>query len=133
VTTAIRPLDVETAGRILRRVGYDQRFPIGRLVPPVGLLSSSVRGLEELVLALRPEPQSLAGANLERLADWIERAVGDADGAAEVRLAVRTAPSYVEACLAVHDRLAARVQAAREALATSPDDVPQQAGSAGRE
>lgn len=132
MTTTEPPMDVATAGRILRRVHHSQRFPIGRLVPPVGLLPSSVRGLEELVLALRPEPQSLAGANLERLADWIEREVGDAQSAAEVRLALRAAPSYVEACLAVHDRVAARVQAARAVLAAAAPDS-QQTSAPGRE
>jgi hypothetical protein len=116
-------MDVDTARKVLGRVTHAQRFPIGRLVPPVGLLSSSVRGLEELLLALRPEPRSLAGANLERLADWIERDVGDPACAAEVRLAVDQAPSYVDACLAVHDLIAERVRVARASLeaATAAD------------
>jgi hypothetical protein len=122
-------MDVETARRVLGRVTHGQRFPIGRLVPPVGLLASSVRGLEELLLALRPEPQSLAGANLARLADWIERDVGDPACAAEVRVAVHAAPSYAEACLAVHDTIAQRVEAARAVL----EAASQQASTPGRE
>jgi hypothetical protein len=116
-------MDADTARRVLGRVAYGQRFPIGRLVPPVGLLASSVRGLEELVLALRPEPQSLAGANLERLADWIERDVGDPEGAAEVRLALRAAPSYVEACLAIHQRIDERVRLAQASVGAASDAV----------
>ncbi|HSP91029.1 MAG TPA: hypothetical protein VLN08_08985 [Vicinamibacterales bacterium] len=124
-------MDVETARRILGRVSYGQRFPIGRLVPPVGLLASSVRGLEELALALRPEPRSLAGANLARLADWIEQDVGDPACAADVRLAADAAPSYVEACQAIHQRVAERVEAARALLEAAESDS-QQAGNHGR-
>ncbi len=131
MTAADRPMDVETAHRVLARVSYAQRFPIGRLVPPVGLLASSVRGLEELALALRPEPRSLAGANLARLADWIEREVGDPDCAADVRRAADAAPSYVEACQAIHQRLTERVEAARAVLGTADSDS-QQAGNRGR-
>ena len=109
-------MDAGTAQRVLARVTHDRRFPVGRLVPPVGLLASSVRGLEELVLALRPEPQSLAGIHLERLADWIENEVGAPEGAAQVREALGTAPSYVEACMAVHDRIEERVRLARTAV-----------------
>jgi hypothetical protein len=92
-----------------------------------------VRGLEELLLALRPEPRSLAGANLDRLADWIERDVGDPEGAAEVRLALRAAPSYVEACLAIHQRIDERVRLARAAVGTATEAVPHQTSSPGRE
>jgi hypothetical protein len=126
-------MDADTARRVLGRVTYEQRFPVGRLVPPVGLLASSVRGLEELALALRPEPQSLAGVNLERLADWIEREVGDPECAAEVRLAHRAAPSYVEACMAVHQRIDERVRLARAAVGTATEAVPHQTSSPGRE
>lgn len=133
MTTANRPMDVETAHRVLDRVTHGQRFPIGRLVPPVGLLASSVRGLEELLLALRPEPQSLVGANFERLADWIEREVGDPDCAAEVRLALRAAPSYVEACVAIHQRIDERVRLARAVIEVATEAVPHQTGSPGRE
>jgi hypothetical protein len=117
-------MDAGIARRVLSRVSHAQRFPVGRLVPPVGLLASSVRGLEELVLALRPEPQSLAGVNLERLADWIEKEVGDSEGAAEVREALGAAPSYVEACMTVHQRLEERVRLARAAVgAVAGDDA----------
>jgi hypothetical protein len=114
-------MDVHSARRVLSRVDHARRFPVGRLVPPVGLLASSVRGLEELVLALRPEPQSLAGIHLARLADWIESEVGDPEGAAQVREALGTAPSYVEACRTVHQRLQERVRLARTAVAAGDD------------
>jgi hypothetical protein len=114
-------MDAGTARRVLSRVSHAQRFPVGRLVPPVGLLASSVRGLEELVLALRPEPQSLAGVHLERLADWIESEVGDPEGAAGVREALRAAPSYVEACRTVHERLEERVRLARAVAGAEAD------------
>jgi hypothetical protein len=133
MTVAPAAIDRDSASRVLRRVSYSQRFPIGRFVPPVGLLGSSVRGLPELQLALRPEARSLAGVNLEQLADWIEREIGDPAGAAVVRDAVRAAPSYVEACLAVHDRIAERVEAARRVLLAEEGGDPGLAAGPGKE
>jgi hypothetical protein len=133
MTVASGLTDRDTASRVLRRVSHSQRFPIGRFVPPVGVLGSSVRGLPELQLALRPEARSLAGVNLEQLADWIEREIGDPAGAAVVRDAVRAAPSYVEACLAVHDRIAERVEAARRVLLAEEGGDPGLAAGPGKE
>ena len=114
------PLDRETASRILARVPYSSRFPVGCLVPPVGLLQSSVRSLGELEFALRPEPRSLAGVHLERLATWIESAIGDPTGAAAVREAARAAPCYADACQAIHLLIRDRVASARQVLGLSP-------------
>lgn len=116
MTEPLPPMDRDVARRVLARLPHARRFPVGRLVPPVGLLSSSVRSLPELELALRPEPRSLAGLHLHRLAAWIEDDVGDALGATEVREAARAAGSYVEALQAIHRRVAARVADARRTL-----------------
>jgi hypothetical protein len=110
------PIDPETAARVLARVPYTSRFPIGCLVPPVGLLQSSVRSLGELELAMRPEDRSLVGVHLDRLADWIANAIGDPDGAAAVREAASRAPSYAGACEAIQRVIAERVASARLVL-----------------
>ena len=110
------PMDPEVASRVLARVPHAQRFPVGRLVPPVGLLQSSVRSLAELELALRPEPRSLAGLHLERLAAWIEVDVGDPAAAAAVREATGAAASYVEACQAIYALIRDRVAMARRVM-----------------
>lgn len=114
MTTA--PMDQETARRILAFLPHQKRFPVGRLVPPVGLLQSSIRSLGELELALRPEPRSLAGLHLERLAAWIETEVGDPAGATQVRNASELAGSYTEACEAIYELIRDRVAAARQVL-----------------
>jgi hypothetical protein len=106
-------MDRETAARILARVPYASRFPIGCLVPPVGLLQSSVRSLSELELAMRPEDRSLVGVHLERLAAWIESEIGDPAGAAAVREAASLAPCYADACEAIQRVIAERVASAR--------------------
>jgi hypothetical protein len=106
------PMDNETAARILARVPYASRFPIGCLVPPVGLLQSSVRSLGELELAMRPEDRSLVGVHLERLAAWIESEIGDPAGAAAVREAASLAPCYADACEAIQRVIAQRVASA---------------------
>jgi hypothetical protein len=110
------PMDHDTARRILARLPHAQRFPVGRLVPPVGLLQSTIRSLGELELALRPEPRSLAGLDLGRLADWIETDVGDPAGAAQVRRATQAAASYVEACQAIYELVRDRVETARQVM-----------------
>jgi hypothetical protein len=113
-------MDHETARRILARVPYASRFPVGSLVPPVGLLQSTVRSLGELELALRPEPASLAGVNLDRLAGWIENDVGDPACAAAVRDVARAAPSYAEACQAIYQLVHERVASARQFAGSAP-------------
>jgi hypothetical protein len=112
-TLPTTPMDPQTASRILARVPYASRFPIGSLVPPVGLLQSSVRSLGELELAMRPEVRSLVGVHLERLASWIESAIGDPAGAVAVREAANLAPSYADACAAIQRVIAERVAQAR--------------------
>ena len=113
-------MDRATAERVVARLPHASRFPVGRLVPPVGLLQSSVRSLGELELALRPEPRSLAGLNLERLADWIEQDVGDPATATEVRAVTTAAPSYVEACQAIYQLVHERVALAQRVLGSTP-------------
>ena len=113
-------MDRATAERVVARLPHASRFPVGRLVPPVGLLQSSVRSLGELELALRPEPRSLAGLNLERLAGWIEQEIGDPVTAAEVRATTAAAPSYVEACMAIYQLVRDRVAMAQQVLGAAP-------------
>jgi hypothetical protein len=110
------PMDRETAARVMARVPYSGRFQIGCLVPPVGLLQSSVRSLGELELAMRPEDRSLVGVHFERLADWIESTIGDPTGAAAVREAATLAPCYADACEAVQRVIAERVASARRVI-----------------
>jgi hypothetical protein len=115
-------MDHDTATRILARVPHARRFPVGRLVPPVGLLQSTVRSLGELELALRPEPRALAGLNLERLVAWIEADIGDPECAARVREVADGAPSYAEACQAIHELIRDRVAGAHLTLGSAPPD-----------
>jgi hypothetical protein len=113
-------MDAETARRILALVPHSRRFPVGHLRPPTGLIPSTVRSLGELEFVLAPQADSLPGVHLERLAAWIEHDVGDAAGAAEVRDAAAAAPSYVEACLAVYERVRDRLASARRTIEYAP-------------
>jgi hypothetical protein len=112
--------DIDTARRILAPVPHARRFPVGHLRPPTGLIPSTVRSLGELEFVLAPRSDSLPGVHMERLAAWIEHDVGDPVGAAEVRDAAAAATSYVEACLAVYERVRDRVASARLALESAP-------------
>ena len=114
----IRPmkhLDPELALRILAPVPYRDRFPAGRLRPPVGITPGDVRSLPELHGFLAPEDGSLPGINLARLPAWVDRAIGDRELSDRVAEAVRSAGSYVEGCLRVYDLVGQRLEQAREA------------------
>lgn len=113
-------MDVETARRILALVPHGRRFPVGVFRPPSGVLPGYVRGFAELEFVLMPQKSSLPGVHMERLADWIENEVGDPAGAAEVRTAAAAAASYVEACMAVYERVRDRVSSARRAMESAP-------------
>ena len=115
-------MNVETARRVLALVPHARRFPIGHLRPPTGLIPGAVRSLGELELVLAPQSDALPGVHLERLAAWIENDVGDPVVAAEVRDAAAAAPSYVEACRVVYERIRDRVASARHALDPAPQD-----------
>jgi hypothetical protein len=113
-------MDADTARRILALVPHARRFPVGHLRPPTGVIPGFVRSLGELEFVLLPQADSLPGVHLVRLAAWIETDVGDPAMAAEVRDAVAAAPSYVEACLAVYERVRDRLESARRVLASAP-------------
>ncbi len=111
----------ETAPRILALVPFDRRFPVGQFRPPSGVVPGFVRGFAELEFVLMPQKRSLPGVHMERLADWIENEVGDAVAAAEVRDAAAAAGSYVDACMAVYERVRDRVATARRVIESAPD------------
>ncbi|MGD8440531.1 MAG: hypothetical protein PVG53_08335 [Holophagae bacterium] len=111
----------ETARRILALVPFDRRFPVGQFRPPSGVVPGFVRGFAELEFVLMPQKRSLPGVHMERLADWIENEVGDAVAAAEVRDAAAAAGSYVDACMAVYERVRDRVATARRVIESVPD------------
>ncbi len=113
-------MGLDTARRLLALVPYARRFPVGQFRPPMGLIPGFVRGFAELEFVLLPQRSSLPGVHMERLADWIENDVGDPEGAAEVRDAAAAASSYVEACIAVYERVRDRVARAREVLESAP-------------
>ncbi|HSL16622.1 MAG TPA: hypothetical protein VLB51_01830 [Methylomirabilota bacterium] len=114
-------MGLETARRLLALVPHDRRFPVGQFKPPMGVIPGFVRGFAELEFVLLPQKSSLPGVHLERLADWIENDVGDPVAAAEVREAAASASSYVDACMAVYERVRDRVASARRVLDPAPD------------
>lgn len=104
------------ANRILAKCAYDDRLPAGRLTSRLGVMRGTVRGLPELHLYLTPDDRTLPALSFDRLADWIESVVGDAELAAAVRAEAGAAGSYVDACIAVHALVGRRLDQARAAL-----------------
>lgn len=98
--------------RILSPVSFKERFPAGRLKPPVGILSGDVRSLSELHLFLAPDEASLPGIRLKDLPEWIEVSVGDKELAEAIREIVDTALNYVEGCVRVHEVVGYRLDQA---------------------
>jgi hypothetical protein len=107
----------ELARRILSTAPYDQRFRVGRLIPPVGLTSSHVRGLHEFHSHLAPDIRSLPGVNLNALPEWISSTFGDVDLAQGVRAIVGESTSYVEKCQSIHELIGQRLDQAAAVLA----------------
>lgn len=108
--------DEALARRILAAVPYGERFPAGRLRPPVGIMPGTVRSLPELHLFLTPDDRTLPGVNLTTLADWIEKTVGDMELARELRTKTANAANYVEGCLETYELVGARLVQARAAV-----------------
>jgi hypothetical protein len=99
--------------KILSPVPFQERFPAGRLRPPVGILPGDVRSLPELHLFLEPDVASLPGINLKALPEWIEVSIGDKELAESIRAIVDTAVNYVEDCLRVYEAVGVRLDQAR--------------------
>lgn len=116
MSASLTPPTEKLAGRILATCGYADRLPAGRFTSRLGIMRGTVRGLPELHLYLAPDERSLPAVNLDRLADWIERVVEDAELAAATRLAAGGAGSYVDACIAIHALVGARLEQARSVL-----------------
>jgi len=106
--------DQELAYKILSTVPYRDRLPAGRLMPPVGMLRGDVRSLHELRLLLTPDVRSLAGINLNALADWVKEVIGDSELSYALQKATENAGSYVEGCLRVYELVGLRLEQARE-------------------
>jgi hypothetical protein len=112
----LSPPTAELAGRILAKCSYADRLPAGRFTARVGIMRGTVRGLPELHLYLAPDERSLPAVNFDRLADWIERVVADAELANATRAAARAADSYVSTCIATHALVERRLEQARAVL-----------------
>ena len=116
MTTALPLPTAELAERVFAKCGYADRLPAGRFTARVGIMRGTIRGLPELHLYLAPDERSLPAVNLERLADWIDAVVADADLARATREAAHAAGSYVDACIATHALVGQRLDQARAVL-----------------
>lgn len=119
MTNHLNPPSESLARKILRPVPYKERFPAGRLKPPVGVIPGDVRSLPELHLYLEPDEASLPGIRLEALPEWIENRIGDADLAESIRTVVAAQENYVDGCLKVHAVLGRRLDQARSVIGAS--------------
>lgn len=119
------PPSRELAEKLLGTVPFRDRFPAGRLKPPVGLIPSPVRGLREAHLLLEPDVRSLPGLNLAALAAWIRRVIGDGELAQALENETQTANSYVDGCLRAYAVIGDRLTQARQVLdgTADPDGV----------
>ena len=98
--------------KILSNVPFKERFPAGRLKPPVGILSDDLRSLPELHLFLEPDNASLPGINLKALSEWIEVNIGDKELAEAIREIVDTEVNYVEDCMRIYEVVGYRLDQA---------------------
>ena len=102
--------------KILTPVTFKERFPAGRLKPPVGIIGGDVRSLVELHLFLEPDEATLPGIDLQTLPDWIAQSIGDPELAESIRAVVGAQNNYVEGCQKVYELVAHRLKQARMVL-----------------
>lgn len=102
--------------KILSPVPFKERFPAGRLKPPVGILPGDIRSLPELHRYLEPDEASLPGINLHNLPAWIEKNIGDKELAESIRAVVTGKTNYVEDCLKIHTMVGYRLVQARRVI-----------------
>lgn len=119
MTHHLKPPSESLSRMILRPVPYKDRFPAGRLKPPVGVIPGDVRSLPELHLYLEPDEASLPGIRLEALPAWIDKSIGDTDLAESIRTVVAAQKNYVDGCLKVHELLGQRLDQARSVMGES--------------
>ena len=104
------------SSKILKAVPFKERFPVGRLKPPVGIIPGDVRSLPELHLFLEPDNASLPGINLRLLPEWIEMSIGDKELASSVQTIVDQSVNYVEDCVKVCEVVGVRLDQARKTI-----------------
>ena len=109
-------LNESLSRKIISPVPFNERFPAGRLKPPVGIMPGDVRSLPELHLFLEPDKASLPGINLKLLPEWIEMSIGDRELAALVQTIVDQSVNYVEGCLEVREVVGVRLDQARKTI-----------------
>ena len=102
--------------KILTPVAFKERFPAGRLKPPVGIIGGDVRSLVELHLFLEPDEATLPGIDLQTLPDWIAQSIGDPELAESIRAVVGAQNNYVEGCQKVYELVGHRLNQARMVL-----------------
>jgi len=105
--------------KILSPVPFKNRFPAGRLKPPVGIISGDVRSLPELHQFLAPDIRSLPGINLKALPQWMGAIIGDQELADSVQSIVNAPVHYVEDCLKVYELVGYRLDQAHKILKES--------------
>lgn len=114
MNVSLSPPSKALCSRLLSQVSFQDRFPAGRLKPPIGLLPGNVRSLSELHLLLAPDDASLPGLNLKALPQWIETSFGDKELAEAIRVVAEAAPNYVASCLGVYEIVGYRLEQARQ-------------------
>ena len=102
--------------RILSPVPFKERYPAGRLKPPVGIMPGDVRSLSELHEFLAPDEATLPGINLKGLPGWIEMSIGDGELAASIQTIVDQSVSYVEGCIKIYEVVGVRLVQARKTI-----------------
>ena len=103
-------IDKERARRLLQDVDPDEILVAARLHYPSGIHDEWIENLEELMWYLQPaSDRDVPGISIEGMAQWIEKAVGDAWLAEAVRACEREHDNFVDACEAAYYKVKARV------------------------
>jgi hypothetical protein len=97
------------AARLLCRVSYENRLTLGRMMMSRGNHKGRVASLHELHWLMMPSAKSLVALKLERVADWVQNAIGDKWLAGEIVQITAMEISYVEKCHLLYELLEQRI------------------------
>jgi len=86
------------------------------MLMPSGIHKERLGSLKELFWFLEPCEKTLPAVDFERLADWLETALGDRQTADRLRKAAVTEKCYVDTCMAARALIGARIEEAEGVL-----------------
>ncbi len=104
-------MEKEKAKHILRELEFDDWLMAGVIFPPKTTTKKRMRKLEDLLILLEPNEKMFPATNLQSVAEWIEKKIGDSELAKELyTIDAKEDLSYLQKCFAFHSTIEKRCE-----------------------